>query len=127
MNGGKEIIDSLLGDPTEFKGVVTFRGERVGIEGNERVFGGMLFEGVIEGEKAGEVSCVCYKSCPYLMISAFYSRLAEYHLDLFWSPQLEWDQDQLSRPCSRLFTYLPQSSELCKRTRKSFRRWYSRV
>ena len=75
MNGGKEIIDSLLGYPTDFKGVVTFWWKCVGIEGNERVFRGMLFERVIQGEKAGEISCICYESCPYLWISAFCSRL----------------------------------------------------
>ena len=89
MNGGKEIIDSLLGDPTNFKGVVTFWGKCVGIEGNERVFGGMLFERVIKSEKAGKISCVCYKSCPYFRVSAFGSRLLGCQSYLFLSPRLE--------------------------------------
>ena len=89
MNGWKEIVYSLLGDPTYFKGVMTFWEKCVGIEGNERVFGGMLFERVIKSEKAGEISCVCYKSCPYLCISAIYSRLIACQSYLFLSPRLE--------------------------------------
>lgn len=65
MNGGEEVFDPLLGNPTDVKSAMTFRKECVGVEGNERVFGAMLLERVVESEQAREVSCVCYKSCPY--------------------------------------------------------------
>lgn len=70
MDGGQEVFDSLFGNVTNLKSVVTFRGKCVGIEGNERVLRAMLFEGVVEGEEAGEISGVCYKCCPYFFVSA---------------------------------------------------------
>ena len=41
-----------------------FGGEGVGVECDERVLGLLLFEGIVEGEQAGEVLCVCYEGCP---------------------------------------------------------------
>ena len=65
MDGWKKVFDSLLGDFANIKSLMTFRGECVGIEGNERVSRAMRFERIIEGEKAGEIGCVRYKSRPY--------------------------------------------------------------
>ena len=65
MNGGQEIFDSLLGNLANIKGAMTFWGKGIGVEGNERVLSAMLLEGIIKGEEAREVSCVCDKSCPY--------------------------------------------------------------
>ena len=89
MDGGKEVFDSLLGNFTDFESTVTFWGECVGIEGNERVYRAMLFEGIIEGEEAGEVSCVCNKSCPYFLKSATGYRLLGCRSCLFLIPQLD--------------------------------------
>lgn len=93
MDGGKEIFDSLLGDFSNLKSAVAFRGKCVGVEGNERVFRAMLFERVVEGEEAGEVGCVGYKSCPYFSVSAVGYRVLGYRLYLSSSPRLEWYQD----------------------------------
>ena len=65
MDGWKKIFDSLLGDFANIKSLMTFRGECVGIEGNERVFRAMPFERIVEGEETGEIGCVRYKGCPY--------------------------------------------------------------
>lgn len=89
MDGGKEVFDSLLGYFTDFESSVTFWGERVGVEGNEKVFRAMLLERVVKGEEAGEVSCVRYKSCPYFMVSAVGYRLLGRGLYLSLSPRLE--------------------------------------
>ena len=70
MDGWKKVFDSLLGNFTNIKSMMTFRGECVGIEGNQRVFRAMAFERIIEGEEAGEIGCVCYKSSPYWISSA---------------------------------------------------------
>ena len=70
MNGRKKVFDTLLGDFTDIKSAVTFWGKCVGVKGNERVLGAMLFERIVKGEKAGKISRVCYKSCPYLSVSA---------------------------------------------------------
>lgn len=55
----------LLGDGARVEGGVAFSGEGVGVEGDERVFGAVLFERVVEGEEAGEVGCVGYEGGPY--------------------------------------------------------------
>ncbi len=39
-------------------------GEGIGVQCNKRVFGSILFEGVVEGEKAREVGGVGYESRP---------------------------------------------------------------
>ena len=65
MNGGQEVLDSLLGYPTDIEGAVTFWRERIGVEGDERVLRAMLLKRIIKSEEAGKVSCICYKSCPY--------------------------------------------------------------
>ena len=52
MNGGKEVLDSFLGYLADLKSAVTFWGEGVGIESNERVFGAMPFERVVKCEEA---------------------------------------------------------------------------
>ena len=65
MDGWKKVFDSLLGYVTNIKSLMTFRGECVGIEGNERVFRAMNFERIVKGEEAGEISCVRYQGCPY--------------------------------------------------------------
>ena len=65
MDGRKKVFDSLLGYVTNIKSLMTFRGECVGIEGNERVFRAMQFERIVEGEEAGEIGCVRYQCCPY--------------------------------------------------------------
>ena len=70
MNGRKEVFDTLLGDFTDVKSTVTLWGKCVGVKGNERVLRAMLFERVVKGEKAGKIGRVCYKSCPYLSVSA---------------------------------------------------------
>lgn len=61
----------LLGNFADLKSTMTFGWKGVGIEGNERVFRAMLFERVVKGKEAGEVSCICDESCPYWSISAF--------------------------------------------------------
>ena len=65
MDGWKKVFDSLLGYFTNIKSLMTFRGECVGIEGNEGVFRAMPFERIVEGEEAGEIGCVRYEGCPY--------------------------------------------------------------
>ena len=93
VNCGNEIIDSFFGDSPDLESAVTFWGECVGKESNERVFRAMLFERVVEGEEAGEVSCVCYKSCPYFLVSVVGYRLLRCRPYLSLSPRLEWYQD----------------------------------
>lgn len=34
---------------------MAFVGEGVGVEGYQRIFGGVFFEGVVEGQETGEV------------------------------------------------------------------------
>lgn len=65
MDGGKEVLDSLLGNFADFESAVAFRGECVCIESNERVSRAMLFERVVKCEKAREVSRVCDEGRPY--------------------------------------------------------------
>lgn len=50
----------LLGDAARVEGGVAFRREGVGVQCDEGVFCAVLFEGVIEGEEAGEVGGVGY-------------------------------------------------------------------
>ena len=69
MDSGKEVFDSLLGNIPDFESMVTFRGKRVGIEGNKRVPRAMLFERVVKCEKAREISRVCYEGRPYFSVS----------------------------------------------------------
>lgn len=45
---------------------MAFRGKGIGVEGYEGIFGVVLFEGVVEGEKAREVGGVGYEGCPDL-------------------------------------------------------------
>jgi hypothetical protein len=59
LHGGKEVFDVLFGDAAGVEGGVAFGGKGVGVEGDEGVFGVVLFEGVVEGEEAGEVGGVC--------------------------------------------------------------------
>lgn len=68
MDGGKEVVDSLLGNFTDFESAVTLRGECVGIESDERVSRAMLFERVVKCEKAREISRVCYEGRPYFLV-----------------------------------------------------------
>ena len=68
---------------------MTFWGKCVGIEGNERIFGAMLFQRVVKGEEAGEICCVCYKSCPYFLLSAVEYRLLGCRSYLSLSVRLE--------------------------------------
>ena len=75
MKCGEKVFNSFLGNSANLKRAVTFWRKRVGIEGNERVFRAMLLERIVKGEEAGEVSCVCYKSSPYLTASAFCIRI----------------------------------------------------
>ena len=116
MDGGKEVVDSLFGNFTNLESAMTFGGKRVGVESNERVFRAMLFERVIKGEEAGEVSCVCYKSCPYFMVLVVGYRLLGCRSYLSLSPGLEWCRDQLSPPCPCLFAYFPPSPQLCDKS-----------
>ena len=107
MNGGQEVFDSFLGNLTDLKSEMAFRGECVGIEGNERVFGLMLLEGIVKGEEAGKVSRICYQSSPDLYISVFYYRLLGCQSYLSLSSQRGQYQDELSQPCPcLLFTYV---------------------
>lgn len=83
MDGGKEVLDPLSGDFADLESAMTFWGKCIGIKCNERIFGAMLFERVVEGEEAGEVSGVCYKSCPYFLLSAVGYRLLGLRLTFF--------------------------------------------
>ena len=75
MNSGEKVFNSLFGDSADVKSAVTLWRKSVGIKGNERVSRAMLLERMVKGEEAGEVSCVCYKSSPYLTASASCFRL----------------------------------------------------
>ena len=75
MNGRQEVFDSFLGNLTDLKSEVTFWGKCVGVEGNERVFGLVLLECIVKGEKAGKVGRICYQSSPDLYISVLCYRL----------------------------------------------------
>ena len=51
---------------------MSFWWEGIGIKSYEGVFRAMSFEGVVEGEEPGEVSCVRYESCPDCFILVFF-------------------------------------------------------
>jgi hypothetical protein len=55
----------LFGNGARVEGGMAFSREGVGVEGDERVFGAVLLERVVEGEQAGEVGGVGYKGRPY--------------------------------------------------------------
>ena len=64
FNGGQEVSNTLFGDMAEVESGVARGREVIGIESNkgiDRLYG---FEGVVEGEEAGEVFCVCDKGRP---------------------------------------------------------------
>lgn len=60
----EEIFDPLLGNSARFQSGVPIRRESIGVESDEGVFGIVFFQGVIEGEEAGEVGGVGYKRRP---------------------------------------------------------------
>ena len=64
VDGGEEVRDALCGDVPGGEGGVPRGGEAVGVEGYERVFGVLGFEGGVESEEAGEVGRVGYEGCP---------------------------------------------------------------
>lgn len=62
--GGEQVGDALVGDVARAQGGEAFWGEGIGVEGYEGIGGVVLFEGVVEGEEAGEVVCVGDEGCP---------------------------------------------------------------
>jgi hypothetical protein len=65
LHAGEQILDVLFGDGARVEGGVARGREGVGVEGDERVFGAVLLERVVEGKEAGEVGGVGYESRPY--------------------------------------------------------------
>jgi len=91
VHGRKKVVDFLLGDPADIKSLMAFWREAVGVEGNQRVLSSMLLEGVIEGQEAGEISCVGYEGCPYcdFVLDVRQSGAPTLHVYLFLNPRLE--------------------------------------
>ena len=50
VNGGQEVLDSLLGYPTDIEGAVTFWRERIRVEGDEGVLRAILLKRIIKSE-----------------------------------------------------------------------------
>lgn len=65
VHAGEQVLDVLLWDAAAVQRGVAFRGEGVGVEGDEGVGGGVFAEGVGEGEQAREVGGVGYEGRPY--------------------------------------------------------------
>jgi hypothetical protein len=61
---GKEIFDPLFGDSARFQSDMSFRWEGIGVESDEGIFGVVFFQGVVEGEEAGEVGGIGYEGRP---------------------------------------------------------------
>ena len=62
---GQQVGDVLLRNAAGVEGGVALGGERVGVEGDERVLGAGLLEAVVEGEQASEVGRVCDQRRPH--------------------------------------------------------------
>jgi hypothetical protein len=65
VDGGKQVLDVLLGYRARVEGSVAFGGEGVGVERDEGVFAAVLLERVVEREEAGEVGRVGDEGGPY--------------------------------------------------------------
>jgi hypothetical protein len=60
----EEIFDALFWDSARFQSGVPLWWEGIGVESNEGIFGVLFFEGVVEGEEAGEVGGIGYEGRP---------------------------------------------------------------
>lgn len=72
--GGEQVFDLLVGDAAGVEGVNAFLGEGLCVQGYERVGGFVLLEGVVQGEKTGEVFCVCDEGCPDCVVVSLLKR-----------------------------------------------------
>ena len=75
----------LLWDPAALQCCMSFGWEGVGVECDERVFGFDGFEGVVEGEEAGEVFCICYEGRPDCGVLVVYDAIVNIFFYLFSS------------------------------------------
>lgn len=62
---GEEVGHALLGDAARVERRVSVGWEGVRVQRHERVFRARLFEGVVQGQEAWEVGCVCDEGGPY--------------------------------------------------------------
>jgi hypothetical protein len=62
----------LLWDTASFERRMSFRRKGIGVESYEGIFRAMSFEGMVEREEPGKVSCVRYESCPDYFVSTFF-------------------------------------------------------
>lgn len=64
MDGGQEVIDSLLGYLAYFQSMMARFGEGIGVKSDKWVLRSMFFERVVKSEKAGEVFGICDEGSP---------------------------------------------------------------
>lgn len=84
VNRWQDILDSLFWYLADIESFVAFLGEGVCIESNQRVFGPMFLERVVEGQKTREIFCVrdqcgpdCYDSTGGLRMACSFKPLGE--------------------------------------------------